>query len=147
MSADRAVKRRPPAFLVAATAAVICVVRLSGQIDFQRDVQPILREHCISCHGAGQQMSGLRLDRRGDGERRLCDGRGAGGPGHRAYRRGLEYLLRTQIEDGSWIVETRAVPIQACLESGFPYGVNQWISAAATGWATTALALAKYRLT
>jgi ankyrin repeat protein len=61
----------------------------------------------------------------------------------RAYRKGLEYLLRTQIEDGSWQVESRAVPIQAYFESGFPYGVNQWISAAATGWATTALALAK----
>jgi glucose/arabinose dehydrogenase len=62
--------------------------------------------------------------------------------GDGAYRKGLEYLLRTQIEDGSWIVETRAVPIQAYFESGFPYGVNQWVSAAATGWATTALALA-----
>ena len=59
-----------------------------------------------------------------------------------AYRKGLEYLLRTQIDDGSWVVESRAVPIQAYFESGFPYGVNQWISAAATGWATTALALA-----
>jgi ankyrin repeat protein/cytochrome c551/c552 len=61
----------------------------------------------------------------------------------RAYRRGLEFLLRTQIEDGSWPVETRSVPIQAYFESGFPYGVNQWISAAATGWATAALALAR----
>ena len=60
-----------------------------------------------------------------------------------AYRKGLEFLLRTQVEDGSWIVETRAVPIQAYFESGFPYGVNQWISAAATAWATTALAIAK----
>jgi hypothetical protein len=59
-----------------------------------------------------------------------------------AYRRGLAYLLRTQIDDGSWVVESRAVPIQAYFESGFPYGVNQWISAAATAWATTALALA-----
>jgi len=66
----------------------------------------------------------------------------AAAPGDRAYRNGLEFLLRTQIEDGSWLVETRAVPIQAYFESGFPYGVNQWISAAATGWATTALALA-----
>jgi hypothetical protein len=64
-------------------------------------------------------------------------------PSNRAYRKGLEYLLHTQIDDGTWIVESRAVPIQAYFESGFPYGVNQWISAAATGWATTALALAK----
>jgi hypothetical protein len=61
----------------------------------------------------------------------------------RAYRRGLEYLLRTQIDDGSWMVESRSVPIQAYFESGFPYGTNQWISAAATAWATTALALSQ----
>jgi glucose/arabinose dehydrogenase len=67
---------------------------------------------------------------------------GVVGSTDRAYRKGLEFLLRTQVEDGSWQVETRAVPIQAYFESGFPYGVNQWISAAATGWATTALALA-----
>jgi hypothetical protein len=68
---------------------------------------------------------------------------GAVAPADRAYRKGIEFLLRTQIDDGSWVVETRAVPIQAYFESGFPYGVNQWISAAATGWATTALALSK----
>jgi hypothetical protein len=68
---------------------------------------------------------------------------GMSAAGDRAYRKGIEFLLRTQIEDGSWPVETRAVPIQAYFESGFPYGVNQWISAAATGWATAALALAK----
>jgi cytochrome c551/c552 len=68
---------------------------------------------------------------------------GASAANERAYRKGLEFLLRTQIDDGSWLVETGAVPIQAYFESGFPYGVNQWISAAATAWATTALALAK----
>jgi hypothetical protein len=64
-------------------------------------------------------------------------------PANRAYRKGLEYLLRTQIDDGSWHVETRALPIQAYFESGFPYGVNQWISAAGTAWAIAALALAR----
>jgi cytochrome c551/c552 len=59
------------------------------------------------------------------------------------YRRGLEFLLRTQFEDGTWFVESRSVPIQAYFDSGFPYGVNQWISAAATAWATTALALSR----
>jgi ankyrin repeat protein len=59
------------------------------------------------------------------------------------YCRGLEFLLRTQFEDGTWFVESRSVPIQAYFDSGFPYGVNQWISAAATAWATTALALSR----
>src|SRR6476619_4064742 len=35
-------------------------------VDFARDVQPILREHCVECHGPSQQMRGLRLDRRRD---------------------------------------------------------------------------------
>jgi ankyrin repeat protein len=62
---------------------------------------------------------------------------------NRAYKRGIEFLLRTQVEDGTWFVESHAVPIQAYFESGFPYGVHQWVSAAATAWATTALAGAK----
>jgi hypothetical protein len=59
------------------------------------------------------------------------------------YKKGIEFLLRTQTADGTWLVESRAVPIQAYFESGFPYGVHQWVSAAATAWATTAIALAR----
>jgi mono/diheme cytochrome c family protein len=33
-------------------------------IDFDRDVRPILAEHCHSCHGPRKQQSDLRLDRR-----------------------------------------------------------------------------------
>jgi hypothetical protein len=57
-----------------------------------------------------------------------------------AYRRGLEYLLRTQQADGTWITKTRAFPFQPLKESGFPHGRDQWISAAATSWAAMALA-------
>jgi len=62
------------------------------------------------------------------------------GMDHPAFRRGVEFLLRTQLEDGSWYVQSRAMPIQAYFESGFPHRADQWISAAATAWATTALA-------
>ena len=31
-------------------------------VDYVLDVQPILRKHCYSCHGALRQKSGLRLD-------------------------------------------------------------------------------------
>ena len=34
------------------------------QVDFSRDVQPLLEQKCHVCHGAAQQMNGLRLDRR-----------------------------------------------------------------------------------
>ncbi|HEX3644897.1 MAG TPA: PQQ-dependent sugar dehydrogenase, partial [Vicinamibacterales bacterium] len=93
--------------------------------------------------GGWAQLESMASDAYATGEALVALGEsGAAAVGGGAYRRGLEYLLRTQIEDGSWIVETRSVPIQAYFESGFPYGVNQWVSAAATGWATTALALA-----
>ena len=32
--------------------------------DFDRDVRPVLQKRCIACHGAAQQMAGLRLDGR-----------------------------------------------------------------------------------
>jgi hypothetical protein len=58
------------------------------------------------------------------------------------YQRGLRYLLKTQLEDGSWHVKSRSNPFQAYFESGFPHGKDQFISCAASGWATMALALA-----
>lgn len=33
-------------------------------VDFEKDVQPIFRKHCLSCHGPEKQESNLRLDRR-----------------------------------------------------------------------------------
>jgi hypothetical protein len=60
---------------------------------------------------------------------------------HRAYQRGVNYLLANQAADGSWMVVTRSFPFQKYFESGFPYGHNQWISAAASSWATMALIL------
>jgi ankyrin repeat protein len=56
-----------------------------------------------------------------------------------AYRRGIQFLLNSQFEDGSWYVRTRALPIQPYFDSGFPHGPEQFISAAATNWAAMAL--------
>lgn len=55
------------------------------------------------------------------------------------YRRGIDYLLRTQEPDGSWLVHTRAVPQNVYLESGFPHGKFQFISFAGSCYATMAL--------
>lgn len=56
-----------------------------------------------------------------------------------AYRRGAEYLVRTQNADGSWHVRSRAFAFQPYFESGFPHGHDQWISMAATAWSSIAL--------
>jgi ankyrin repeat protein/squalene-hopene cyclase-like protein len=55
------------------------------------------------------------------------------------YRRGIDYLLRTQMQDGSWFVRSRTFPFQPYRESGFPHGKDQFISAAGTSWAVLAL--------
>lgn len=57
-----------------------------------------------------------------------------------AYRKGAAYLLRTQLEDGTWLVRSRGFGFQPYFETGFPHGRDQFISAAATSWAAIALA-------
>jgi N-acyl-D-amino-acid deacylase len=58
-----------------------------------------------------------------------------------ACRNGVKFLLSTQLGDGSWLVRSRARGTQPYFESGFPHGTNQFISAAGTAWATSALLL------
>jgi hypothetical protein len=56
------------------------------------------------------------------------------------HRRGAQYLLRAQLEDGTWWVHSRAIGFQPYFETGFPHGRDQFISAAATAWAVIGLA-------
>jgi len=61
-------------------------------------------------------------------------------PEDAVYRNGLDYLLKTQDKEGAWVVQTRSYPIQKFVNSEFPpYDDNQYISAAASNWATLAL--------
>ena len=58
-----------------------------------------------------------------------------------AYRHGVEFLRGSQLPDGSWLVQTHAIAIQPPLDSGFPHGRHQFISAAGTAWAAMAMIL------
>lgn len=57
-----------------ANAAILAILSIApliaeqapANVDFGRDIQPLIREHCVECHGPSQQMRGLRLDRRRD---------------------------------------------------------------------------------
>jgi ankyrin repeat protein len=60
-------------------------------------------------------------------------------PADEAYTRGVQFLLKTQYDDGSWWVHSRTWPFQPHFDSGFPHGNDQWISAGATAWAAMAL--------
>jgi cytochrome c551/c552 len=114
----------PPAVITTAARALLATQRADGGWT-QTDASA-----STDAYATGEALVALR-------ESGAVDARNA------AYRKGLEFLLRTQIDDGTWFVETGAVPIQPGFASGFPYGVHQWISTAATAWATTALALSR----
>jgi prenyltransferase beta subunit len=58
-----------------------------------------------------------------------------------AYQRGIAFLLKCQQADGSWHVRSRSKPFQTYYETGFPHGKDQFISSAASSWATAALVL------
>ena len=58
-----------------------------------------------------------------------------------AYQRGVDFLLRTQEPDGTWHVRKRAFPFLPYVNSGFPHGEDQYISAAGSNWAIMALLL------
>jgi len=56
------------------------------------------------------------------------------------YQKGVEWLLKNQLSDGSWFVPTLAVPVQPhTFETGFPHGWHQFASEAGSSWAAMAL--------
>jgi ankyrin repeat protein len=107
----------------------------------KRLVAPILAAQ--QADGGWRQHDNLPTDAYATGQS-LYALAAAGGvsPADAAYRNGVQYLLATQADNGSWHVTSRAPKFQAYFNSGFPYSGDQWISAWATGWATMALAQA-----
>jgi ankyrin repeat protein len=63
-----------------------------------------------------------------------------------AFQNGIQFLINSQLEDGSWIVETRLHEVAQIsppkMETGFPHGENQIMSMFGSTWAVAALSLA-----
>jgi hypothetical protein len=80
------------------------------QVDFARDVKPILEKSCVKCHGASKQQGGLRFDRR-DGAL------GTGDSGNRVVVPGKadesELLRRVNAADESKRMPHDAEPLHA----------------------------------
>jgi hypothetical protein len=93
--------------------------------------------------GGWSQLPTLQSDAYATGEALVAlEQSGAVTASDPAYKKGVAFLMKTQLADGSWFVTSRAIAIQPFFESGFPHGHDQFISAAATNWATMALAAA-----
>jgi ankyrin repeat protein len=90
--------------------------------------------------GGWSQLSSLESDAYATGQALTALKMAGMSPKTELYRRGVDFLLRTQFEDGSWFVATRSFPFQPYMEYGFPHGKNQWVSSAATAWAAMAIA-------
>lgn len=90
--------------------------------------------------GGWSQLPSLQSDAYATGQAlyALHDGGGAS-VSEIAYKRGVEFLLRTQDDDGSWFVNKRAFPANNYFDAGFPHGQSQYASFNGTCWATIAL--------
>ncbi|MEP7363216.1 MAG: ankyrin repeat domain-containing protein [Acidobacteriota bacterium] len=58
----------------------------------------------------------------------------------RPYEKGVSFLVKTQLDDGSWYVASRAAKFQPYFQSGFPHDHDQWLSMIATAYAVRAMA-------
>jgi ankyrin repeat protein len=90
--------------------------------------------------GGWSQLPGLHSDAYATGQALYALHVGGGMPvSDPAYKRGVQYLLRTQDQDGTWFVCKRAIPANNYFDAGFPHGESQYASFNATSWATLAL--------
>ena len=90
--------------------------------------------------GSWSQLPGVRADAYATGEALYAlHVSGGVATSDSAYQKGVQWLLRNQLADGSWFAPTRSVPVQPHTFESFPHGWHQFVSDAASNWATMAL--------
>lgn len=91
--------------------------------------------------GGWGQLAGLESDAYGTGQSLYALMEAGKLPSEiPAVRRGLAFLTRSQLADGTWHVRSRTHTFQPPMENSFAHGKDGWISAAGTSWAVMALA-------
>ena len=95
-------------------------------------------------HGGWGSMDGRESEAYSTGEALVALKRSGFSVLDPAYQRGIDFLLKTQMPDGSWHVKSRLHPPAPVsppyFESGYPYGHDQFLSAQGSNWAVIALA-------
>jgi mono/diheme cytochrome c family protein len=113
---------------------LIAFAALAAPVDFRKDVEPVLKSRCQGCHGAAQQMSGLRLDSRDAALSVVVPGKSAdsvlfhritGAKGLRAMPPGPKRLSPEEIATlKTWIDEGATWPADAITQA--PVKSTHW---------------------
>ena len=90
--------------------------------------------------GGWSQTSGMSSDAFATGETLFVLRQTGSAKDDPAIAKARAFLLKTQLADGSWLVETHVKAVQPFFENGDPHGKHQFISTSATAWAVAALA-------
>jgi mono/diheme cytochrome c family protein len=90
----------PARLLHVLTACALCwagfLPAWAAEVDYAREVQPVLARRCFACHGPDTQEAGLRLDEAASATAKLDSGMTAIVPGDAA---GSELLARVESDD------------------------------------------------
>lgn len=125
----REVLQRRALWLTACTCVASAAppsVRGGEAVDYLRDVRPIFAQHCVACHGAQKQQSGLRLDtavlalQGGDGGAVIVAG-DSGGSRLLAAVRGTSDEISQMPLEGPPLTETEIAILQRWIDAGAPH--------------------------
>jgi hypothetical protein len=103
---------------------------LGGEVDFNRDIRPILSQNCFQCHGPDEKarQAGLRLDRREDAVRATDSGAVAVAPGRpeqsellRRVSSSDEYERMPPPDSGKELTHEQLALLRAWIEQGAKY--------------------------
>jgi hypothetical protein len=82
-------------FLLLVVVAALATPAVAAELDFARDIQPLLARRCYACHGPDTQEAGLRLDDRAAATAELDSGAIAVVPGDLATSEMLARITST----------------------------------------------------
>jgi mono/diheme cytochrome c family protein len=108
---------------LAGVGLAVCPTAASSEVDFSRDIQPLLAKRCAACHGPDTQEGGLRLDDREAAIAKLESGGRAIVPGKVAESLILERITSSDPDiqmppEGPRLSAAQVATIKAWIEQG-----------------------------
>ena len=124
---------------LAMVSAVSADPGAKAPIDFKRDIEPILKERCLECHGAGKQRGGYRLDTRAGALESGDTGKKGVVPGKSAESQVMSRVRGTEGKrmppKGDPLGEKQAQLLARWIDAGAPYGAESSGMVASDHWA------------